>query len=322
MSSTAAAGIARPTFVTSGHLSREPRLPGKVAIISGASRGFGQAIAVRFVEEGARVVLLARSSLAETMSQIYAIEGASREYVDAHTLCVSADIESEADCVAAAAATTAAFGPAIHVLVNNAALFVFHSVETATAADWDRSAAVNIKGHALLTKACLPGLKAARGASIVWQGSISAFLAQPDCATYATMKGAIVQLARNCAYDFAKYGIRSNSVCAGTIETPISADERKAHGWTYEQWEALKVRRRARARSRARVSPRTRAHAQVTPLPTSLSLAQVKDVMLGRVGHVREIANATLFFACEESSYCTAAHLMCDGGQTPCTVME
>ena len=85
-----------------------------------------------------------------------------------------------------------------------------------------------------------------------------------------------------------KYNIRVNSVCAGTIETPISAEERKAHGWTYEEWEALKV----------------------------------KDVMLGRVGNTREIANATLFFACAESSYCTATHLMVDGGQTPCTVME
>ena len=161
------------------------------------------------------------------------------------------------------------------MLVNNAALFVFHSVETATADDWDRSAAVNIKGHALLTKACLPYMKAAGGGSIVFQGSISSFLAQPNCATYSTMKGAIVQLARNCAYDFAKYGIRCNSVCAGTVETPISREERAAHGWTFEQWQALKT----------------------------------KDVMLGRVGHVREVANATLFFACAESSYCTATHL-------------
>lgn len=55
-----------------------------------------------------------------------------------------------------------------------------------------------------------------------------------------------------------------------------------------------------------------------TPPPRS----QTKDVMLGRVGNTREIANATLFFACEESSYCTATHLMVDGGQTPCTIME
>ncbi len=221
-----------------GRMSREPRLPGRVAVISGATRGFGQAIAVRFVEEGARIVLLARSSFEETLSLLRSIDGATPEYIAANVLCVKTDIESEADCNAAAAAATAAFGAAVHVLVNNAALFVFHSVETASPADWDRSAAVNIKGHALLTKAFLPAMKVAGapgggGASIVWQGSISAFLGQPDCATYATMKGAIVQLARNCAYDFAKYGIRSNSVCAGTIETPISAEERAAHGWTY-----------------------------------------------------------------------------------------
>ena len=102
------------------------------------------------------------------------------------------------------------------------------------------------------------------------------------------MKGAIVQLSRNCAYDLAKYRIRSNSVCAGTIETPISAEERASHGWTYDEWQALKI----------------------------------KDVMLQRVGTVREVANATLFFACDESSYCTGTELMVDGGQTPCIIME
>jgi NAD(P)-dependent dehydrogenase (short-subunit alcohol dehydrogenase family) len=282
-----------PSFSLSGRLSKEPRLAGQTAVISGASRGFGAAIAVRFVEEGANVVLLSRSSCDDTLAAVRAIEGVTPEYAAAHTLWVPADIETEAACEGAAAAAAARFGPKVHVLVNNAALFVFHSVETATAADWDRSAAVNIKGHALLTKAFLPALKAAgadtpTGASIVFQGSISAFLAQPNCATYAAMKGAIVQLARNCAYDFAKYNIRVNSVCAGTVETPISAEERAAHGWSYAAWEALKT----------------------------------KDVMLGRVGHVREVANATLFFAGPEASYCTGTHLMVDGGQVPTTVME
>jgi 3alpha(or 20beta)-hydroxysteroid dehydrogenase len=201
---------------------------------------------------------------------------------------VQTDIASEADCETVVRETTATFGPHIHILINNAATFIFKSVEEATADDWDKSAAVNIKGHALLTKAILPAMKAAGSGSIVFQGSISSFLAQPNCATYASMKGAIVQLARNCAYDFAKYNIRSNSVCAGTIETPISEIERRDQGWTYEEWESSKT----------------------------------KDVMMRRVGHVREIANATLFFACDESSYCTGTHLMVDGGQTYNTVMD
>ena len=253
-----------------------------MCVISGASRGFGQGIAIRFVEEGARVVLLSRSNCDETLALIAALPGLAPRPVAEVAVWVAADLASEAQCAAAAAGALAAFGPDVHILVNNAALFVFKSVETATAADWDASAAVNIRGHALLTKALLPAMKGRRGAAIVWQGSISSFLAQPDCATYSAMKAAIVQLARNCALDFAKYGIRSNSVCAGTIETPISAVERAEHGWTFDEWQALKTR----------------------------------DVMLGRVGTVREIANATLFFASEESSYCTGTHLMCDGGQT------
>eukprot|EP00051_Salpingoeca_urceolata_P029868 m.491286 g.491286 ORF g.491286 m.491286 type:complete len:283 (-) comp29582_c0_seq1:19-867(-) len=281
-----AAGGSDAYACVGGRLSREPRLSGKVAVISGASRGFGQTIAVRFVEEGAKVVLLSRGGCDETLGLISAIEGV--EDVTKVALSLKADISKEEDGQRVAQEATSAFGPAIHILVNNAAMFVFHSVETATPEDWDRTCAVNIKGHALLTKSILPAMKAAGSGSIVWQGSISSFLAQPNCATYATMKGAIVQMARNCAYDFAKYNIRSNSVCAGTIETPISVDERKAHGWTYEEWEALKT----------------------------------KDVMLGRVGNTREVANATLFFAADESSYCTGTHLMVDGGQTPCTVME
>jgi NAD(P)-dependent dehydrogenase (short-subunit alcohol dehydrogenase family) len=207
--------VVRPTFPAAAHMSKEPRLAGKVAVISGASRGFGQAIAVRFVEEGARVVLLSRSPCDETFKLIASIEGAPP--VDDVALWVASDISSEADCKKVTDATEAKWGDKIHVLVNNAALFVFESVEHATAEDWDRSAAVNIKGHALLTKvrrrsgavactgpplgrgrshptptlgpaaeptqAVLPFMKRAGGGSIVFQGSISSFIAQPNCAT-------------------------------------------------------------------------------------------------------------------------------------------
>lgn len=189
----------KPTFPNFGRMSKEPRLAGKVCVISGASRGFGQAIAVRFVEEGGKVVLLARSSMDETYGLIKQIEGVPA--VEDVAIHVAADISSEEDCAKVTDAVKAKWGDKIHVLVNNAALFVFKSVEDATAEDWDRSASVNIKGHALLTKAVLPLMKNAGGGSIVWQGSISAFLAQPGCATYSAMKSAICQLSRNCAYD-------------------------------------------------------------------------------------------------------------------------
>jgi len=276
-----------PTFKLIGHMSKEPRLAGKVCLISGANRGFGEAIAIRFVEEGAKVVCFSRGGCEETLTKIGKIEGLVGDVSD-YAISAKCDISDEVACNKMVAASVSKWGETIDVLVNNAAYFVFHSVEHASAEDWDKTCAVNIKGHALVTKAALPYLKKSAAASIVFQGSISSFLGQPDCATYSTMKGAIVQLARNCAYDFAKYGIRVNTVCAGTVETPISEHERSEHGWTFEEWQTLKT----------------------------------KDVMLRRVGNVREIANATLFYASSESSYCTGGHLMVDGGQTACTVMN
>jgi len=270
-----------------GHMSAEPRLKDRVCFITGASKGFGQAIAVRFVEEGAKVVLSARGDCDETLSIIGKIKGLKVPVSDV-AIAVHCDLASEKDIKNMVKVGEEKFGKHIHVLVNNAATFVFRSVEDATAEDWDLSCAVNIRGHALVTKYCLPGLKLSRAGVIVFQGSISSFLAQPDCNTYSTMKAGMLQMARNCAYDFAKYNIRVNSICAGTVETPISQLDRKEHGWTYEEWETIKT----------------------------------KQVMLGRVGHMREIANATLFYACDESSYCTGSYLMVDGGVTACTTME
>lgn len=275
-------------------MSLEPRLQNKVAIITGSSRGFGQAIAIKFVQEGCRVVLLDVLDCSETLAKIGAIENMNQHLRDV-AIYIHCDISNEEQVKKAIGVATEHFdGPKIDVLVNNACSFVFKSVEDASVQDWTKSMNVNILGHALVTKYCLPYMKHAanetrgHGPSIIFQGSISSFRGQPDCATYATTKGAIVQLARNCAYDLAKYNIRCNSICAGTIETPISRQERKDHGWTYEEWEALKT----------------------------------QDVMLGRVGTALEIANAAVFFASDESSYCTGTSLMVDGGAAACTVMQ
>lgn len=285
-----AAAIPQPP---ESRMSLEPRLEGKVAIITGASRGFGQAIAVKYVQEGCRVVLLDVLDCSETLAKIGAIDNLNQP-LSVVAIYIHCDISNELQVKKAIDVATEHFdGPKIDVLVNNACAFVFKSVEDASVAEWTKSMNVNILGHALITKYCIPYMKHAsnktpgHGPSIIFQGSISSFRGQPNCATYATTKGAIVQLARNCAYDLAKYNIRCNSICAGTIETPISQQERKEHGWSYEEWEAQKV----------------------------------ADVMLGRVGTPIEIANAAVFFASDESSYCTGTHLMVDGGAAACTVM-
>lgn len=225
-----------PPTAPSSRMSLEPRLEGKVAIITGASRGFGQAIAVKFVEQGCKVVLLDVLDCNETLAKIEAIDSMVQSLSNV-AIYIHCDISNEDQVKEAIEVAVQHFdGPKIDVLVNNACAFVFKSVEDASVADWRQSMDVNILGHALVTKYCLPYMKLAAhqtpgfGPSIIFQGSISSFRGQPNCATYATMKGAIVQLARNCAYDLAKYNIRCNSICAGTIETPISQQVRPEKG--------------------------------------------------------------------------------------------
>ena len=140
-----------------GRLSKEPRLAGKVAIITGASRGFGQAIAVRFVEEGAKVVLCSRSGCDKTVEIIKDIAGII--CIDDLILNVCCDISNEDSVKSMVGQIETKFGSAAHILVNNAAAFVFHSVETASAGDWEQSCATNIVGNAMMTKHCLPLLK-------------------------------------------------------------------------------------------------------------------------------------------------------------------
>lgn len=266
-----------------GRLSLEPRLKSKVCVITGAARGIGQGIAVRFVEEGAKVVVVDILSCEETLGQISKIDGIK---VDEVALAVRCDISNEDSVLNMVKETEAKFGQQVHVLVNNAARFIFKTVDTASPEDWDNGCAVNIRGSAIVTKHILPNMNAAGGGSIVFMGSISSFLAQPQCASYAVTKAAVLQMAKNFAFDLAKNNIRVNTICPGTILTPIAAIERKEQGWTFAEWEKRKL----------------------------------GDVMMQRCGYVKEVANAVLFFASDESSYCTGTDLMVDGGTRHCTI--
>eukprot|EP01083_Nonionella_stella_P266374 901208_1 len=113
--------------------------------------------------------------------------------------------------------------------------------------------------------------------------SISSFIAQPQCVTYSATKAAMLQITKNTALDLWKdYKIRVNAVCPGTIYTGASVKEMKDHGWTFDQWEKLKC----------------------------------KETIIKRTGTVEDVAFACLFFASDDSKYCTGTSLMVDGGQT------
>jgi NAD(P)-dependent dehydrogenase (short-subunit alcohol dehydrogenase family) len=145
------------------------KLTGKVAIVTGASRGIGHEIAKLFAAEGAKVVCAARTlnegdhrmlsgSLASTVAAIHDAGG--------EAMAVTADVSSEADCIALAEAARAAYGP-IDILVNNAALTYYIPTAEYPTSRWMRSFAVNVHGPFMMAKAVLPDMIARRAGAII-----------------------------------------------------------------------------------------------------------------------------------------------------------
>src|SRR5229473_2251139 len=250
------------------------RLADKVAIVTGVGAGIGEAIAIRFAEEGARLVLndISDSAGQATLKKITGL--------GAKAIFVAADVSKEADDRRMADSAAQAFGR-IDIVVNNAADFTQKSVEAADTRDWQKVLGVNVIGTALVSKFAIPHMKA-KGGSIVNIASMSGIIAQPDFATYNSSKGAVLTMTKCMALDLASFKIRVNSVCPGCILTSASYREIARLGLTFDQW-------------RDRMAP---LH------------------MLNRLGEPREVANATLFLASDESSFITATHLMVDGGYT------
>src|SRR5260370_6369360 len=187
------------------------RLKSKTAIVTGIGAGIGESIALRFAEEGARLVLadIQEAAGRATLDKVIAL-GAQATFVQA-------DISQENGARAIAAAAVSTFG-AIDVLVNNAADFTQLNVEKAEISDWQRVLGVNVIGTALVPKFAIPHMKA-KGGSIVNMASMSGIIAQPDFATYNASKSAVITMTKCMTLDLAPYKIRVNSVCPGCILT-------------------------------------------------------------------------------------------------------
>ncbi len=184
------------------------RLEGKRCIVSGGTKGIGRAIVERFIAEGARVLVTARSQPAQPLP------GGD------HVAFLAGDAADPAHAEALVAMATARFG-GLDVVVNNAGMQIEKTIADTSVEEWDRIFAVNVKGVFLLSRAALPALTAAGGGAIVNIGSYDGFVADPGLAAYCATKGAVHALSRAIAVDHGAQNIRCNVICPGWIKTEM-----------------------------------------------------------------------------------------------------
>jgi meso-butanediol dehydrogenase/(S,S)-butanediol dehydrogenase/diacetyl reductase len=188
------------------------RLKDKVAIISGGGSGIGAATAVRFAEEGARVVICGRRM--EPLQQVVAqIEAAGGE-----ACAFAVDVANQQAVVQLIDATVAKYGK-LNILVNNAVAVVPGMLKKISADDWRKNFAVSVDGTMFMMQAAYPQLKQHRGA-IVNMSSILGQFGTPAMTAYSAAKSAVVAMTRTAAIEWARDNIRANTVVPGTIMTP------------------------------------------------------------------------------------------------------
>jgi 3-oxoacyl-[acyl-carrier protein] reductase len=194
-------------------------LDGKVAIVTGASRGIGRAVAERFAAEGAKVVVNYVSNDAEAKKVVTGIEGRGGE-----ALAVRADVSQAHDVQALVRAAVDRFAR-VDVLVNNAGIMVAKSALDATEDDWDRTIDINLKGAYLCSKEVAPIMQRQRGGKIINMSSNSG-LYHPSAmrfTEYVVSKAGMNGLTKALALAWGPY-ITVNAICPGWIKTDMVED--------------------------------------------------------------------------------------------------
>ena len=247
------------------------RLANKVALITGGARGQGAVEAKLFATEGAYVVIC--DILDEEGKRIESeINNTGGSSLFAHL-----DVTDDSEWQNVIATTLNSFGK-LDILVNNAGIYKWAQVEETTSELWDQTMDINAKGVFLGTKHAIPAMRNSGGGSIVNISSVAGLVGSANAAAYGASKGAVRLLTKSTAIQYAKDGIRANSVHPGIIDTPMTTPN-------------LLATQEARDRSASRHP-------------------------LGRVGTSEDVAYGVLFLASDESSFMTGSELVIDGGLT------
>ena len=205
-------------------MTTNTRFKNRTVLVTGAGRGIGRSVALRFAEEGARVALVARTEkeLLETESRLHK-QGAS-------CLSLPADITSRGAADACVRATEKELGP-VDILVNNAGVFLWKPFLQLTPEEWDLVLSTNLTGAANFCRAVLPGMIERRRGRIVNVASIHGMRGEANLAAHSAAKFGLVGLTQSLAREFREHNIAINAVCPGTVENRIDeagAEERRA----------------------------------------------------------------------------------------------
>jgi NAD(P)-dependent dehydrogenase (short-subunit alcohol dehydrogenase family) len=241
------------------------RFAGKVAVVTGGAHGIGLATARRLSDEGARVVIL------DLDEQALAAVG------DLET--VRTDVTAQDDVAAAVGGIVERHGT-VDILHNNAGRLRAGSVTEVDVAEWDRTYAVNIRAMFLMCREVIPVMLRNGGGAIVNTASTSGLVGEVGIPAYNSSKGAVIQLTRQLAAEYARQGIRVNCVCPGWI--PTGFNDPVLEGLTEDEVQAM---------------------VEAT-------------VPAGRQGTAEEIAAAVCFLASPDASYVSGHALVVDGGLT------
>ncbi len=239
----------------------------KTAIITGASSGIGLATARLLTQKGCRVFNVDIAPGNDT---------AGVEWIPCDV--------SDKQQLARAIEKVAAASDRIDFLFANAGVHLFAGIEETSDEDFERVTGINIRGTFYTLKYVLPIMRKQGGGSVVLMGSDQTQVGKAQSAVYGLTKGAIGQLTKSTAIDYAPFGIRCNCICPGTIDTPLLTAAVKRYS----------------------------AINQADPEEVLTSLNTIQP--LGRIGRPEEIAQAVIFLLSDESSFMTGALVAADGG--------
>jgi NAD(P)-dependent dehydrogenase (short-subunit alcohol dehydrogenase family) len=203
--------------------SQMGRLAGKVALVTGGSKGIGEAAVRLFAAEGARVVFCGRDAGPGSTLE--------RELLDAGAgvLFQCADVTDENAVKALIKASLDRFGR-LDVVMNNAGITATGTIETTDAGTWRRLLEGNVTSMFLVCKHAIPALRASGGGSIINLGSTYGVVGVPGSGAYAVTKAAAISLTRTLALELAKENIRVNALCPGATATPMNIEWAESTG--------------------------------------------------------------------------------------------